>query len=121
MTTKTSFFVLLSALVLAISAEDVGYDREGSDLPGMPINLGPAGDSRTCAALCRERGTCRSWAFDICNSAHSCWLKHSIPTKAPSPCRVRNLCLSCQRVFCFVVVVVCFGGVVNLISTRTPP
>ena len=91
---KLSFFMLLPLLLVLSSAQnspqDVGYDRFGGDLPGMPIGLGPSGTAALCDALCVKRRTCSSWAYDTCTSSGNCWLKNTDRPLTPSSCRVSN-------------------------------
>ena len=91
---KLSFLMLLPLLLVLSSAQnspqDVGYDRSGGDLPGMPILLGPSGTAQRCDALCVERRTCSSWAYDTCSSTGRCWLKNTDRPLTPSSCIVSN-------------------------------
>lgn len=51
---------------------EVGIDRVGSDLPGMPL---VAGAASACRSLCAARPECRAMSF----IGNSCFLKGSVP------------------------------------------
>lgn len=80
-------FILLSLAIAVNAMINDNYDRPGDDLAGMPIVLDVCAGESSCADLCKNRGECKSWAFDTCGR-QNCWLKDKVPMIQKHDCRV---------------------------------
>jgi hypothetical protein len=63
----------------ADSGFEIGIDRPGSDLAGMPLSVTTA---RRCKSECEKNAACVAFTFDGTNNR--CWLKNAIPDARPA-------------------------------------
>ncbi len=66
---------------------EVGYDRLGMDLPGMPI--ADVTSARNCRIRCMKEHRCRAWTWvkpGFQGPGANCWLKSGIPWAKKNEC-----------------------------------
>src|SRR5438477_13219186 len=87
----------LLVLGVAPAGAQTNYDRPGGDYASYQL---PSGDPVDCALMCERDRRCRAWSFRYPSADEAgterpvvaaCWLKSTVPERAPSPASVSGV------------------------------